>query len=53
MFAVKMNSTKVQNPPRKMQVALLESSVFMSTGNEMWWLFCTHHEALLGDCTIH
>ena len=25
----------------------------MSTSNEMWWLFvATHHEALLGDCTI-
>ena len=24
----------------------------MSTNNKMWWLFCTHHEALLCDCTI-
>ena len=35
----RMNSTKVQNPWRKMQVVLtpLESSVFMSNSKEMWW----------------
>ena len=50
---VKMNSTKVQNPRRKMQVALLAEPktppgvervyiiLRMSTTNEMWWLFCT------------
>ena len=32
----------MQNPRRRMQVALLESSVFMSTSNEMWWLFCSY-----------
>ena len=54
-----MNSTEVQNPRRKMQVALfaepktpLESSMsiiilYMSSGNELCWHFCTHHEALL------
>ena len=60
----KMNSTKVQNPRRKMQVALLAEPktppgvervyiiLYMSTSNEMWWLFCTYHEALLCDCTV-
>ena len=44
----------LQNPRRKMQVALLaepkiplESNMFMSTSNEIWWLFCTHNESLL------
>ena len=49
-----MNSIKVQNPRHKSQVALLAEPktprVYnyntMSTSNEMWWPFCTHHEAL-------
>ena len=54
-----MNSTKVQNPRHKMQVALLaepktplESSVSMSSSNKMC-LFCAHHKALLCDWTIN
>ena len=54
----KMNSTKVQNPWHKMQVALLaepktplESSVSMSSSNKMC-LFRAHHKALLCDYTL-
>ena len=54
-----MNSTKVQNPRHKMQVALLaepktplESSVSMSSSNKMC-LFRAHHKALLCDWTIY
>ena len=34
----------------KMQVASKDSSGVERVYN---WLFCTHHEALLCDCTIH
>ena len=50
----KINSTEVQNPRHKMQVALFAEPKVkhvyyhtMSSGNEICWHFCTHHEALL------
>ena len=44
-----LNSIEVQNPWRKMQVALLAEPKTLGRAclyNEMCWHFCTHHEQL-------